>query len=91
MAFALQRVRAVRFIPRKVPGLSAHWLRLREGGGQPKSRAMTYDPGCPLPLCRRFKYFLFCPFVFVAQFAGYIRPPPSRTFGRSFLGEGGAG
>ena len=65
-----------RFIPRKVPGLSAHWLRRREGGGQPQSRAMAYDPGCPLPLCRRFQYFLFCPFVFVAQSAGYIRPLP---------------
>ena len=66
-----------RFIPRKVPGLSAHWPRRREDGGQPEPRAMAYGPGCPLSLCRRFQYFLFCPFVFVAGSVGYIRPLPS--------------
>ena len=30
-----------RFMPRKVPGLSAHWLRRREGGGEPEARAMA--------------------------------------------------
>ena len=42
-----------RFIPRKVPGISAHWFRRREGGGEPEARAMAHGPGGLLPLCRR--------------------------------------
>ena len=38
----------------------------------------AYGGDSPLPLGRRrFQYFFFWPLVFVAQFAGYIRPPPS--------------
>ena len=38
----------------------------------------AYGGDSPSPLgCRRLQYFFFWPLVFVAQFAGYIRPPPS--------------